>query len=130
MEPKLSMFGMPISDPINLTTNNPRTETVIPIIPDVIFFFADSIDPLSPPEVIIPTAPVIKINTNHIIPITVISPIAEEIKVEKIEGALVFGPAKPKVPKPLYPFGSLNKLICAIFIMVLVWLVLTKIGDH
>ena len=99
--PKFNMFGIPIKFPTSLTISSPKTETVIPIIPLVIFFFADSIDPLSPLEVIIAIAPDIKINTNQIIPITVIRPIADDIKVAKIDGASVVDPARPNVPKPV-----------------------------
>jgi len=108
MLPKLRIFGIPIRFPISLTRRRPKTETVIPIIPLVIFFFADSTDPLSPLEVIIATAPDIKINTNHIIPITVIKPTADDIKVAKIDGASVVDPARPNVPKPVCPVPSNN----------------------
>ena len=75
------MFGIPKIVPTKFNINNADIVTTNPINPEVIFFFADSFAFLSPPEDIIPMAPVIKVKINQMIAITVINPIAEDKKV-------------------------------------------------
>ena len=85
---------------------------------------SDSKEFLSPPEDIIPTAPIKKIKINQIIAIIVIRPIAEERKLTKTETPSC-PPSNPRGPNPLKP-PSGDNLISASLFMVLVLLVVIK----
>jgi len=95
------MSPNPIKDPNNLIIMTEKIVTTKPIKPLEIFFFEDSKELLSPPEVIIPIAPVIKVNTNQIIATRVNIPIVKEITVAKMLGASVGAlPSSPSGPNP------------------------------
>lgn len=91
-------ISIPSKKPISLIINIARIVTTKPTIPVVIFFLALSKPFLSPPEVIIPIAPVINENTNQIMAIKVMSPTAEEMKVLKI--SIPLPTLFPKGPMP------------------------------
>lgn len=82
-----------------------------PIIPEEIFFLAASSADLSPPEVMILTAPAMTKKINQIMAIIVIRPIAEDINMEKMFiDSVASLPSKPRGPNPLNPSSGNNSI--------------------
>lgn len=100
---------------ISFTIAKAENNITIPTRALVILPLALSKACLSPPELIIPTAPVRNVKINQIIATIVIVPITVEMMEEKRE--MLFSPGFPKIPIPLKkpPFGanetSANKFI-------------------
>lgn len=90
---------MPRRKPINRMIKIAIIVTTNPITPLTIFFLELSIAALSPPAVIIPIAPKIKVKTNQIMAMMVIRPIAEEMKLANVP--IAFSPGFPSGPNPL-----------------------------
>lgn len=90
--------------PIRLITKTAEITTTTPIIPFTIFCLAPSSFCLSLPAVIIPIAPVMNVNTNHINATIVKRPIADEMMLVNVP--IPFGFAKIPVPIPLNPPGG------------------------